>query len=199
VEQIRRILAVAVVALALAGAAGAGEARLSLPAGAEEPGTVRLELAPALETDPPGSVRLQMVVEGPLAGEGAEDLYAFNAVLILGSSPISFVGGSVRRGELLGTDGGNWMVTAGAAPGLGQAVTIGGSRIGAVPGVPAPAGSTVLCSFALKADGPGPFALEWEDAAFIDSHIRRLDAARFMGASLQPQGGAETSSPEDPQ
>jgi hypothetical protein len=197
VEQIRRILAAAVVVLALAGDAGAGEAGLSLPTGASEPGTARLELTTALQSDPEGSLRLQVVLEGPLEGEGADDLYAFNAVLVLPSGPISFVGGSMRKGDLLGTDGGNWMVTAGAPPGPGKSVTMGGSRIGAVPGVAVPSGSTVLCSFALLPDGPGPFTLEWEDAAFIDSHLKRVDAARFMGGSLQPGEGVQTPSSED--
>ena len=196
-DQMRRILGAAVVVLALAGEAAAGEARLTLPAGAGEPGTARLELTTALESDPVGSLRLQVVVEGPLVGEGADDLYAFNAVLVLPAGPISFVAGSIRKGELLGKDGGNWMVTAGAPAGPGKSVTMGGSRIGAVPGVALAAGPSILCSFALQPAGPGPFALEWEDGSFIDSSLRPVDGARFMGASLQPGDGAEASSPEE--
>jgi hypothetical protein len=195
----KRILVAVAVAmvLALAGEAGAGEAGLTQPAGAGEPGTARLELATALEGDPEGSVRLQVVVEGPLAGEGADDLYAFNAVLVLPPGPISFVAGSMRKGELLGNDGGNWMVTAGAPAGPVKSVTMGGSRIGAVPGVAISAGPSILCSFALQPAGPGPFALEWETGSFIDSNLQPVDGARFMGASLQPGEEAQQSSPED--
>jgi len=202
VRRLRKLMMMtatpALLALLTAGAVAAADgARLDLPAGAQDPGMVRLELAPALETDPPGSVRLQMVLQGPLAGEHAGDLYAFNAVLELPGPELTFVSGSVRKGELLGRDGGNWLVTAAAQPGPGGEITFGGSRIGAVPGIAAPDGPSALCSFALKVSGAGPFALEWEDAAFIDSHIRRLDVARFAGAILQPQAAAPTAQPED--
>jgi hypothetical protein len=185
--------------LTLAGQARAGDAQLNLPVGAQEPGMVRLRLAELLDTDPEGSVRLEMVVQGPLSGEGAEDLYAFNAILVLPSDTISFVPGSIRKGDVLGVDGGNWMVTAAAPEGSGQSVTMGGSRIGAVPGVAASEGSSVLCSFALLPAGPGPFQLAWENAAFIDSKIRRVEAARFVGASLKTQEEGQTLAPEDPE
>ena len=180
-------------------AAGPPAVILSSAADASNAGMVRLELAPLLAGDAEGSLRLQAVVRGPLAGEGADDLYAFNAVLVVAGADPGFVKGSLRKGDFFDGHEGGWMVTAAAAPGEANRVTIGGSRIGAVPGVAAAAGDRVLFSFALQARGSGPITLAWQDATFIDTRVRPVDVARFADATLQWPEGEGASPSEDHQ
>lgn len=160
-------------------------------------GTVRLELVPALASDPAGSLRLRAVLEGPLTAAGATDLYAFNAVLRLPGTLVAFVPGSARKGDLLGQDERDWMVTAALSPGRKDVLTVGGSRIGAVPGVAVPAGFWELFSLAFKPKGTGAAPFIWEEATFIDSTIRPVEAARFVGATLHLDGGGDTPMSED--
>ncbi len=178
---------------------GPGDAYLTHSSQETGEGTVRLELVPALDSDPAGSLRLRAVLHGPLSGEGTEDLYAFNAVLRLPGELVTFVRGSVRKGDLLGQDQRAWMVTAAASPGQENVLTVGGSRIGAVPGVAVPAGDWELFSLAFKVKGPGAAPFVWEEATFIDSGIRPVDAAHFMGATLHLDGGEDTPLSEDQQ
>lgn len=162
-------------------------------------GTVRLELVPSLASDPAGSLRLRAVLQGPLSGEGATDLYAFNAVLRLPGELVRYVPGSARKGDLLGQDGRDWMVTAAVSPGHEDVLTVGGSRLGAVPGVAVPAGSWELFSLAFKVKGPGAAPFTWEEATFIDARIRSVDVARFVGATLHLDAGEDTPLSEDHQ
>jgi hypothetical protein len=186
---------------ALAGSSGSElqDAYLTHSAQDAGGGTVRLELVPALASDPAGSLRLRAVLQGPLSGEGATDLYAFNAVLRLPGELVAFVHGSVRKGDLLGQDERDWMVTAAVSPGNKNVLTVGGSRIGAVPGVAVPAGDWELFSLAFKVKGPGAAPFVWEEATFIDSRIRAVDAARFLGATLHLDPGEDTPLSEDHQ
>lgn len=184
--------------LILGGAmAPAGAATLTHSAQDDGPGSVRLELVPTLASDPAGSLRLRAVLRGPLTGEGAADVYAFSAVLHLPGKLVKFVNGSVRKGDLLGQDDRDWMVTAAVSPEHPDVLTIGGSRLGAVPGVAVPAGSWELFSLAFKVKEPGAAPFVWEDATFIDSRIRPVDAARFMDATLHLDGEEGTPLSED--
>jgi hypothetical protein len=134
--------------------------------------------------DPADAVRLQAILAGPLAGEGTGDIYALNAVLRYPSGKLAYVAGSVRKGALLGRDGRDYLITAGVTPGAETRLTIGASRIGRVPGVKAPPERVVLFTVALRVLAPGGAALAWENASFIDSQVRPVDAARFVGGTL---------------
>jgi hypothetical protein len=160
------------------------EAELTRAEAAEEPGMVWLEMAEKEPGDPAGTVRLQAVLAGPLEGEGAEDLYALNAVLLYSPQRLAYVAGSVRKGELLGRDGRDFLITAGVTSGPETRLTIGASRIGRVPGVKAPRDRVVLFTVALQVLAPGETPLSWENASFIDSQVRPVEAARFIGGTL---------------
>jgi hypothetical protein len=197
-RRVKFMFAAIVVVLILGGGVvPAGAASLTHSAQDDGPGTVRLELVPALDSDPAGSLRLRAVLQGPLAGEGAGDVYAFSAVLHLPGKLVAFVNGSVRKGDLLGQDDRDWMVTAGVSPGHTDVLTIGGSRLGAVPGVSVPAGAWELFSLALKVKEQGAAPFVWEDATLIDSQIRPVDAARFVNATLHLDDGENTPLSED--
>lgn len=172
------------------------EAELTRAPAGEEPGRVWLELAEKEPGDPADSVRLQAVLAGPLEGEDAQDLYAFNAVLLYSPQRLAYVAGSVRKGGLLGSDGRDFLITAGVTPGPETRLTIGASRMGRVPGVKAPRNRVVLFSVALQVLAPGETPLSWENASFIDSQVRPVEAARFVGGTLHILA-ADASSPAE--
>jgi hypothetical protein len=161
------------------------EARISHGPGGTQPGTVRLEVAERQTGDAADVIRLQALLTGPLAGDAAQDLYAFNAVLRFSSQRLAYVDGSVRKGDLLGRDGRDSLITAGVTPGAETRLTVGASRLGRVAGVVAPEGRAVLFNLDLRVLMPGDTPLSWEDSSFIDSRLRRVDAARFVGGTLQ--------------
>ena len=160
------------------------EADLTRAQAGEEPGMVWLEMAEKEPGDPADAVRLQAVLAGPLEGDGAQDLYALNAVLRYSPQRLAYVAGSVRKGGLLGRDGRDFLITAGVTPGPETRLTIGASRIGRVPGVKAPRDRVVLFTVALRVLAPGETPLSWENASFIDSQVRPVEAARFVGGTL---------------
>ncbi|MFQ5669172.1 MAG: hypothetical protein ACE5HD_01480 [Acidobacteriota bacterium] len=162
--------------------------------GADGPGTVILEVDHRETGDPPDTVRIRAVLNGPLRGEGAEDLYALSAGIRFSSERLSFVPGSLRKGELLEQDGRSSLITAGTAPGPKTLLTIGASRIGAVPGIKAPSGRMVLFSLALKVRSAGDIPLSWERASFIDSKVHPVHAARFVDGTLHVEGHPLASS-----
>jgi hypothetical protein len=170
------------------------EAGLTRAQPGEEPGTVWLELAEKEPGDPDDAVRLQAVLAGPLEGEGAQDLYALNAVLAYSPRRLAYIAGSVRKGGLLGSDGRDFLITAGVTTGPETRLTIGASRIGRVPGVKASRDRVVLFSVALQVLAPGETPLSWENASFIDSQVRPVEAARFVGGTLHISA-AEAPSP----
>ncbi len=178
-------------------APAAGAATLTLPDAPAGPGMVRLELADPEAGDPPGALRLRAVLAGPLEGEGAADLFALNAVLVYPSDRLAYVPGSVRKGDLLERDGKSSLITAGGKSSAGSTrLTIGASRLGAVPGVSAPSGPSVLFTLALQVLKPGDAVLSWEEATFINSQVRPVAAARFLGATLHaPAPSAHEETP----
>ena len=155
-------------------------------------GTVVLEIAEPAAQDPADSVRLQAVLQGPLDVEGEGDgagIYALSAVLSFPASRLSFVTGSLIKGELLGRDGRDTLITAGVTPGDQTQLTIGASRIGAVPGVQAPKGRSILFSLALQVLVAGDTPIVWGESALIDPSVRATGTPRFVDGTLHVEGG----------
>ena len=155
-------------------------------------GAVVLEVAEPAPQDPADSVRLQAVLLGPLGAEGKEDpggIYAFSAVLRYPADRLSFINGSLIKGELLGRDGRDTLIAAGVTPGAEAQLTVGASRIGAVPGVQAPKGRSVLFSLALRVLAAGDTQITWGESAFIDSSVRAMGGPRFVDGTLHIEGG----------
>ena len=180
--QIPAALGGAVLLAAMSSPAASGSGPRLLRSGEEAgPGRVVLSLSERQPGDPEDSLRLEALVRGPLEGEDAGDLYAFNAVLAWPPGRLEYLPGSVRRGDLLGSDGRDWLITAAPAP-----------------GVAAPKGLSSLFSVAIRVQGEGPVPLTWKEAAFIDSRVRALDVARFEGATLVPASAPGTPAEETP-
>jgi hypothetical protein len=150
----------------------------------DEAGAVTLEAAPRDQRDPDGSFRLEAVQHGPVASAGGGDLYALNAELIYPPDRLLFVPGSIRKGDLLGRDGRDVLVTARVNPGKEGHLFIGSSRLGMVPGVAAPAGLSRLFSVAFQVLKPGDASLSWKDATFINHEVRPIEGSRFLGGLL---------------
>ncbi|MFQ5767251.1 MAG: hypothetical protein ACE5ID_04635 [Acidobacteriota bacterium] len=156
------------------------------------PGSVVLQMEKRKADDPPDVVRLRAVLEGPLRGDHGDDLFALNAVLTYPSDQLAFVPRSLVKGDLLGRDGRDFLLTGGVSAGSPVSrLTIGASRIGAVSGVKAPAGRWTLFSLAFKVLKPGKSEIGWDEATFIDSHVRAIHLARFIGGTLQVSGGTD--------
>jgi hypothetical protein len=171
------------------------KAELSLGEAKPAPGTVILEIADRLPEDPPDAVRLAAVLQSPPTGESAADLFALNAVLVYPSDRLEFVAGSLRKGNLLGRDGRDTLITGGVQAGKEARLTIGASRLGSIPGVSAPKDPTVVFTLALKVLKGGEVALSWPEATFIDSKVHPVGGARFAPATLLVETEGATPAP----
>lgn len=147
-------------------------------------GRVVLEVVPLEPGDPDEAVRLQAVVVGPLPGKGGDDVFALSVGLTYSDEHLEYLPGGLHKGDLLELDGRTSLITGGVTPGDPERVTIGASRLGAVPGVTVPAGRRVLFSLAFRVLKPGDAVLAWEEARFIDSNIKPVEGARFIDATL---------------
>ena len=148
-------------------------------------GRVILEVAQPEPEDPPDAVRLQAVLVGPLEGPGSDDLFAFTAGLLFPSDRLEYLPATLHKGNLLERDGRSSWITGGVARDEPSRVTIGASRLGAVPGIAVPSGRAILFSAAFRILAAGEATLSWEDASFIDSSIKPVEGARFIAATLR--------------
>lgn len=151
---------------------------------AAPPGIVTLEVAPPLDGDSPDTVRLEAMLHGPLPQESGGDLYALNAIVTFPPTHLEFIAGTLRKGDLFGRDGRDVLITGRVIPERDGALSIGSSRLGPVPGVSAPPGRTRLFSAAFRVRQGGSIPIGWSEATFIDSRVRGVAAARFVGGVL---------------
>ena len=149
-----------------------------------ESGHVLLEIIPSQPGDPDETLRLQAVIVGPLQVKGSDDVFAFSMALLYPGAKLEYLPATLQKGELLERDGKSSLITGGVSPGNPTRVTIGASRLGAVPGVTVPAGRTPLFSVALRILEPGDAVLTWEEASFIDSNIKPVEGVSFVAATL---------------
>ncbi|MFQ5719488.1 MAG: hypothetical protein ACE5IK_08045, partial [Acidobacteriota bacterium] len=157
---------------------------LAEAADAKRPGRVVLEVAPAQADDPTDTVRLRAVLIGPLPGEGRREIYAFTAGLRFPAQRLEYLPAALRKGTLLEADGKTSLITGGVAPDDPERLTVGASRLGAIPGVAVSPGRHLLFSVAFRIVSPGDAPMTWEEASFIDADIKPVDGPHFVAGTL---------------
>lgn len=174
-------------------------ARIERDPQATPPGIVTLEVGTPSTALPPDTIQIDAILHGPLPEKSGSDIYALNAVLNFPPAHLEFVAGTLRKGEFLGRDGRDVLITGRVFPESDGALTIGSSRLGPIPGVTSPPGASRLFSAAFRVRQGGTIPLRWSEATFIDSQVRAVDAARFVGGTLsvevEPSGPPPEANP----